>query len=201
MFWNRSPRQIAQRWQDDVDQDLEAGVDPILEFGVSNLPVDSTPSLLALQHWSAQRRDISVPVMPAGGLGPFWFAAMMRPLPSPSQRHAPEPIVLYTGANDAESLASVTLLHAAVEPSGPVVARRPAIPASYFTPRSQPGTTISWDSLAFLETYHPPSAQPALAVDQKGLVTEDARADPIQDWLAWVSLLLALFLVLLAALL
>ena len=202
MFWNRSPSSIVQFWQDDAEQNIEAGSTPVIEFGVSNMPSDNTPAFLALQRWSVQRTDVSTPIIPAGGVGPLWMAAMMRPAPRYSQTHAPEPLVLYTGANDAEYLSSVTILHAAVAPSAPDTPRRAAIPGSYFAPRSQPGMSIPWDSLPFLETYDPqPFAARGEAPGDEGAGTEESHGDPTQDWLAWTALLLALFLILLAVVL
>ncbi len=227
MIRNRTPVQITRYWQDEVDQDLEAGSAPVLELGAGNLVTDDAASMLAVQKWTALRTDISTPFLPSGGMGPQWLASLLRPLPRFQDALPPEATVVYGGSNEVEYLASASLLHAATlhDNAGPqdtahiASDRGAAIPVSYFTPNSQPGLSVSWDALPFLSLFPPPAESAApLTSDHKdervqgkdelsddAYVVQSARAprgseDPLQDWLAWSGLLLALFLVLLAVL-
>jgi hypothetical protein len=177
---------------------MEAGSASVLEFGVGNIPTDDAASLLAFQRWCAQRTDVSTPIIPAGGQGPLWIALLMRPVPRNSEMQAPAPIIVYSGAIEAEYLATVTLLHTANTPSDPAASRTAAIPTSHFVPSSQPGMSISWDAALFLEPHDQPAISRAEVLDNENLPEQGAQDDPIQDWLAWAALLLALFLVLLA---
>ena len=201
MHWNRSPDHIIAAWQDDAEYSLEATSKPVIELGVSDMPIADTPSLLAVQRWCGQRVDVSTPIIAGGGIGPLWLAAMLRAVPRLSPSAAPEPATLYTGATEAEYLASVAMLHTAVDSTLPDAPRRAAIPASYFTPGRQPGISVSWDSLPFLATVDPrPPAARAGAPAEEDAPGDAPPGDPVQDWLAWTALLLALFLILFAVL-
>lgn len=179
----------------------ESGNAPVLELGVSHILSDSTMSMLALQRWAAQRHDVTTPFIPAGGTGPGWIAAMLRPVPGYEERVAPEPTIVYAGANKAEYLASLNLLHAAADRSGTLAPAHMAIPASQFVPQSQPGKTVSWDSLPFVDLFGPVSFASAETAGDVDNGVQNASGDPVQDWLAWTGLLMAFFLVLLAVLL
>ena len=167
MYRNRSPQQIIQHWQDDVEQNMEAGTSPVLELGAGDLPTDDLSALLGVQRWSSLRTDVTTPFLPAGGLGPLWLASLMRPVPRYIEASPPEAAVVYCGSNEAEYLMTVSLLHAATEGHGSTVvtpaSRRTAIPISYFAPHSQPGMSVSWDSLPFLAltTPQPPERSSA----------------------------------------
>lgn len=209
MYRNRTPQQITQQWQDDVEQSIEAGATPVMELGAGDMPIEDLASLLAVQRWSALRTDLTVPILPAGGLGPQWLAALLRPAPHLSEDSPPQPVVAYAGAAEVEYLTAAALLHAAAGPP----ASRPglstttaAIPVSYFLPQSQPGKSLSWDAQPFLHFHSSPTyvAPPTAEAEQTGVDLADepfyepVAEDPLQDWLAWAGLLLALFLVLLA---
>lgn len=200
MYRTRPPSDIVQQWQDDVEQNTEAGVAPMLELGVSNMAAHDLPALLAMQRWCAQRSDITRPYLPVGGLGPLWIAAMMRPVSRHAAPDVPEPMVLYSGTNDAEYILTVAMAQAAADRTRPNSHRRDAIPVSWLVPQSQPAMALSWDALPFLYLNPRPRVPHAGAAVGEMTSVSSAPADPTQDWLAWAGLLLALFLVLLAVL-
>lgn len=192
MFWNPSASDILVHWQNEIEQRLEAGVTPILELGVSSLTTDSTASLLALQLLAARRVDAFRPVVPVGGAGAAWLAVLMQPAPPPSAQGVPEPAVLYTGANLAEHMASLALLHSAGHLPAMDRSRDAGPLSSYFQPQSQPGFSAPWETLPFLQ---------AGATGAEPIRFDEGGTEPTADWLAWAVLLLALLLVILAILL
>jgi hypothetical protein len=198
MFRSRSSNQIILGWRDEIEHSIEAGSSPILELGVSPIPSDDLLALMATQRWCGRRTDTSTPVLPGGGTGPQWIATLMRPLPRVQQ--APEPVMLYTGATEAEYLMSVAMLIDATKTRYPNAPPRSAIPVSYFAQDRQPGKSVSYDALPFLALHISPK-DPQVWKRDIGEEANQLGDDHLQDWLAWAGLLLALFLVLLAILL
>ncbi len=180
---------ILTHWQNEIEQRTEAGLNPILELGVSSLTTDSTAALFALQLLAERRTDAARPIVATGGAGATWLAVLMQP--APPQRASP-PAMLYTGPTLAEHMASVALLHAAVDAPAAGYAGDPVVPAAYLQPRSRPGFNALWETLPFVQ------AEP---VAHEASDSDALSADPTGDWLAWAVLLLALFLVILSILL
>jgi len=189
MFRNASAGDILTHWQNEIEQRTEAGLNPILELGVSSLTTDSTAALFALQLLAEQRTDAARPIVATGGAGATWLAVLMQPAPP---QGVSAPAMLYTGPTLAEHMASVALMHAAVDAPAAGYAGDPVVPAAYFQPRSRPGFNALWETLPFIQT------EP---VAHEASDSEALSADPTGDWLAWAVLLLALFLVILSILL
>lgn len=196
MFWMPSAGDIVERWQTEIEHQVEAGKTPILDLGVGSLTTDSAAALLALQLLAARRDDASRPVLLAGGPNSAWPAFLLAPggspLGAPSAQGVFQPWVLYTGANLAEHAATSDTLLAAVDLPGSGPAKNSGLVASMFQPRNRPGSLAPWETLPFL---HIRDETPA------ALQYDEQPTDPTQDWLAWAVLLLALFLVILAILL
>jgi hypothetical protein len=200
MYRSRSSTHIIDSWQDEVEQSVEAGSSPILELGVSTMVIDDVISLAAMQRWGLMRTDISTPYVPNGGSDPLWIASLLRPLRRSMEAQASEPVVIYAGVNGAEYLLTVAMLHSATKHRAGNTSEMSAIPVSYFAPQSQPGMSVSWDALPFFALNIVPDTSQFGPTELDNSI-EDSDSDPIEDWLAWAGLLLALFLVLLAILL
>jgi len=190
MFRTASAGDILTHWQNEIEQRTEAGLNPILELGVSSLTTDSTAALFALQLLAERRTDAARPIVATGGTGATWLAVLMQPAPPAEGVSAPA--MLYTGPTLAEHMASVALLHAAVDAPAAGYAGDPVVPAAYLQPRSRPGFNALWETLPFVQ------AEP---VAHEASDSDALSADPTGDWLAWAVLLLALFLVILSILL
>lgn len=197
MYRNYVPQDIADYWSDDVQHNIEYGSTPVLELGVSSLITDGTAALLALQSSQIYYSGVSQPVVPCGGTGPEWIAAMMHPLPANDSLSVAEPQTLYAGSNLAEYFATVSLLNAALESTTRTRYQTDVIPASQYHPNVQPGLALPWESLPFERT----SGQRRYAYTNRAIASTEYEPkvdDPVRDWLAWIALLLALGLILLA---
>jgi len=191
-----SASNIVERWQTEIEHQVEAGRTPILDLGVGGLTTDSAAALLALQLLAARRNDAARPMLLAGGPNSAWPALLLppggSPLGAPSAQGVFQPAVLYTGANLAEHAATTAILHACMDLPGSDSPKDSGLVASAFQPGNRPGSLAAWEALPFLASRGETNA--ALQVGER-------PADPTQDWLAWAVLLLALFLVILAILL
>lgn len=183
---------IADRWQNEIDHEIEAGGTPILDLGVGSLTTASAAALLALQLLAARRDDAARPVVIAGGPNSAWPALLLPPLPPATAQGVFQPTIFYTGATPAEHMASAAITHAAVDAPGFGRPTDAGIVAAAFQPGTRPGSPAAWETLPFLHTYNHADAS---------FEEAERAADPTADWLAWAVLLLALFLVILAILL
>ena len=191
MFWNPSAGDILTHWQNEIEQKTESGLDPILELGASSQAADSAAALLALQLLAERRIDAARPIVLAGGAGATWLAALMQPFAQAAQGVS-TPAIVYTGAGLAEHMASVALLHAAVDAPAADYAGDASVPAAHFQPQSRPGSAAPWETLPFLQ------AVPAAHAPARG---DEPRTEPTGAWLAWAVQFLALLLVILSILL
>jgi hypothetical protein len=188
MDWNRSADEITAAWQSEIETKLEAGATPLLIAGAPTLVYNATPALLALQSTVLLRRDLTIPLLVAGGTGALWPAVLLAPL---GHTGAPEPMAIYGGADPAAYLATLaTLTTGAAAPPTAVASGTPPDVAPWLAPRLQPGAPAPWEALPLVEAGERPAAVPAGA----------PLLDPMADWIAWGAMLLALCLVLSALL-
>ncbi len=193
-----TPEFIAGNWLDDVERALEFGDSPVLELGAGNSVFESTATLLAMQDIRLLQIRYSPFNMPAGGLGYAWLAALLQQPKAGASYWRQE--ISYSGANLAEYMTSVSLMQARLNPVDLQAGSRTVIPASHFYTQAHPGKALLWDSFPFeqISTALPGEeyASPASS-DTQGVL----ELDPIADWMAWISLLLALCLIVLAIIL
>ena len=192
MFWMPSAGDIVERWQAEIEHQVEAGATPVLDLGMGGLTTGSAAALLALQLLAARRNDAARPMLLAGGPNSAWPALLLPPGSPPSAQGVFQPAFLYTGANLAEHAATSAIFQAAVDMPGAGRPKENALVASAFLPNNRPGSLAPWEALPFLDIQNKTNA---------ALQDGEQPADPTQDWLAWAVLLLALFLVILAILL
>lgn len=194
---NNTPRHIATEWVDGVERALEFGDSSVLELGAGNAPIESVPALLAMQNARLLQLGNASLHMPAGGLGYAWLAALMQPAME-SERPLNTEIV-YTGANQIEYATSVSLLRSRLDPVDSSSGSQAVIPASHIYPQTEPGMALTWDSLPFDQIATGPSD--AMGASAAGNVADTAVDDGAADWLAWMAVLLALFLIIIAIIL
>lgn len=175
MAWNNSTTSIRTQWQTQIETSLEAGGPPLLDLGANTGVLDSVPALAALHAFAAERVDLTAPTIVSSGNSLLWFAALLYPHNHRSSQ-SPNLQVVYGGADLATHMASIETQRtrmAADEQANQLPARL----ALFFAPGAQAGPLL-WEALPFA-------------------VTEEADGDP---WLAWVALVLAVGLVLMALL-
>ena len=207
MYWNRTVIDIVAAMQAEIETKLEMGGTPILLTGTPATTLDVAAMLLALQSATVQRTDLTRPLLLAGGGESGWLGLLLAPLPVANGPLPPEPRVLYGGADDATYLATLATLPA-TQATLPTLAP-PVGLAATLTPRLYPGAATAWEALPLLEVGEQPQAlgsslvtneQPATGLLAVGPLTTDRLADPLQEWIAWGVMLLALCLVLSALL-
>ena len=64
----RSPRAIDEAWQQELDLSLETGESPLFDVGASTGGLEGMNGVLALWRMDAGRRDLTAPVVTAGGM-------------------------------------------------------------------------------------------------------------------------------------
>ncbi len=175
----RSTAEIAAAWQAAIERDVEVGRTPRLSMGAPDPVTDAAAALLALQGAAIQRTDMTAPWLLVGGAGATWLAALLSPLPSGDAPLAPEPVVVYGGADAATHLAMWAMT--AELDTAPELA-----------PRVHAGVLPRWAMWPLLEAADPPPGP---------LLDRPLAPDSAADWTAWGVMLLALCLVLSALLL
>jgi hypothetical protein len=121
---------------------------------------------------------MTAPWLMTGGVDAAWLGALLSPLARRGSL-APDPVVIYGGADDATQLATWAM-----------TAGLDAAPA--FAPRLHPGVAPAWQAWPLWEAGDPPPGS---------LQDRPVALDPVADWTAWGVMLLALCLVLSALLL
>lgn len=201
MYWNRSAAEIAAAWQAEIDNKLEAGATATLTAGAPNTTLASAMTLLGQQQSALLRNDIATPQLIAGGNSAMWLALLFSPQPTGNHLNAPEPSLMYGGADEATYLTVVGLANvgnaSAKATTGTMaeesLATQSAMSA-YLMPRLQPGVATHWELLPFVEMgeQSPPPTPNAQHTDH--------HTDHQSDWIAWGSMLLTVFLIVLAIL-
>lgn len=190
MYWYRSINEIAAAWDAEMAGKLEAGATPLMAAGAPSSLLVSVPTILAMQQSIAQRDDVTVPLLIAGGASNAWPALFLSPQPGVERPAAPEPMVIFGGADPVTYHATLgTIAPQMASSLGEWATTTPDI-ASRFAPRRLPGAVAAWEDLPFVE-----------AGDQRLLPGDQpATADVLTDWVGGGVMLLALCLVLSALL-
>jgi hypothetical protein len=130
--------------------------------------------LLALHALATKRRDVTAPVIPVGGSGLLWAAALLQPA-RPADSASPEISVRFTGADLATHTAYL-MLHEQERQSRARfdAASAPVALSRWFAPHAQPGADAPWEALPFLARAQAASTQ-----------------DSDTDWIGWAAILAA----------
>jgi hypothetical protein len=190
MYWHRLAGSVRDEWQTEIDHRLESGTAPVFVAGAPNALLPLATTLLAYQTLAGQRRDITTPLIIAGGSGPGWLALLLPSQPPRTESHSPEPTLLYGGADAATYLATLALVAPLAEPAAPRLGLTADL-AAQFAPRLQPGAPPAWEALPLIEVGETTGA---------ALDTPQGTADPAGDWIAYGAMVLAFCLVLSALL-
>lgn len=187
MLYRNEAAAIAQQWQRQIDESLEAGEALWLDLGISNRLVDNLPALTALRALVAHRTDVTTPGLFVGGDGVVWTAICLSPAVAAGAEAAPGMALLYGGADPVTYTAMLATL------PGPATHMRPnlltGLPAgmnAWLWPVSQPGVVPQWSALPFvMATLQPPPS---------------ANDEPASDaaWLPWLALIVVIGLIIAA---
>ena len=180
----RSAAEIVAAWQTAIERDVEVGRTPRLTLGAPGLATDATAALLALQTATVQRTDVTAPWLMIGGADVTWLAALLSPLPRGGAPLAPEPVVVFGGADDATNLA-MWAMTAQLDTAPDLAPRLHA---------GAPPRREAWPLLEAGDPREPFGCGPLLDRTVR-------ERDPAADWTVWGVMLLALCLVLSALLL
>jgi hypothetical protein len=175
---NRTGDNIAEQWQSELDLGLETGAPPLLNLGNSRSGLDALPALLAFHHLEDARKDMAPPSAAAGGVSPYWLLALLhaRGPATPPRSHGS--VTAFSGPDPATHAAALGVLELRRANSW---RRRGELPPPFqptFRPHVQAGAQ-PWDTLPFAQS------QPNEAVHRDG-------------WTAWIAVVAALVLMLIA---
>lgn len=183
---NSDANNLAQAWQGQLDESLEAGETLWLEGGLSRRAVDHLPMLLALDLFAHQRADVTTPGLFIGGDGTVWTAALFRQATVRPASLSPALTLLYGGADLASYMATLATLPGPsahtrrYEATGlPVGMQAPLLPTS------QPGVAPAWSSLPF-------------ALGEQATSHNQTRAGDAEAWLPWLTILAVIALIITA---
>jgi len=174
---------VAQAWQAQLEESLEAGEMLWLESGLSRQTVAHLPMLPALAQLAHQRNDVTTPGLFLGGDGVLWTAALMSHAVERTSGVSPALTLHYGGADQASYLATLATLPA---PSTHTRRQRttslPVGMQSPLLPTSQPGAPPPWSALPFILT------EQANAAGHE--CNERSNTDEASLlWLPWLTLL------------
>ena len=172
MLYRNEAAKVAQQWQRQIEESLEAGEALWLETGNSNRLVDHLQALTALRSLAEQRTDVTVPGLLVGGDGVAWAAMCTNPAVAAGSAASPGINLLYGGPDRATYIATLaTLPGSATHRQQSLLTGLPVGLLSWLWPSSQPGVTRQWSALPFmLTTPEPPtSANVASSNNDAGL--------------------------------
>ncbi len=89
MLYQNNASHMAQQWQRQVEESLEAGEALWLEGGLSQRAIDHIFTLTALATLARQRSDVTAPGLFVGGDGILWAAALMSRATDSADRSTP----------------------------------------------------------------------------------------------------------------
>lgn len=180
---------MAQAWQAQLAESLEAGEMLWLESGLSRQTVAHLPMLPALDQLAHQRNDVTTPGLFLGGDGVVWTAALMSQATERTRGDSPALTLHYGGADQATYLASMATLPA---PSTHTRRQRttglPVGMQAPLLPTSQPGAPPTWSTLPLL------LAEQANAASQEHTSADEASL----PWLSWLTILVVISLLITA---
>lgn len=184
-YHNEAPA-IAQQWQQQIEESLEAGESLWLELGVSQRVVDQVEALAALRTVADRRVDVTTPGLVVGGDGAMWAAACLSAAVGAAAKPAPGMMLLYGGADRATYMATLaTLSTAGVQSQQRRLTGLPIGVHAWLWPDRHPGGAPRWAALPFvLPAPKPPAA-------------DHAPNDPAM-WFSWLALVVVIGLVITA---
>jgi hypothetical protein len=193
MFWSRSPGDIVRAWEGEIETQLELGARPLLSLGYNDAATHNLAALLALAALATKRRDVTAPVMPVGGSGLLWAAALLRP-DRAVVAGPPEIAVRFSGADLATETASLLLYEHGRHSGAPLeIGLPPVAMRRWFAPQTQAGADAPWEAMPFV-------AQPHDAPTPGGQSHWFGTDWIGTDWIGWAAILAASALVLAAIL-
>ena len=187
MLYGNEAATIAQQWQRQIEESLEAGEAVWLEVGNSNRLVDQIQTLMALHTLAARRTDVMAPGLFVGGDGVVWAVMGLSPAVATGSTASPGIMLLYAGADRATYMATLaTLSGSATHRQQSLLTGLPVGLLSWLWPVSQPGVMHQWSTLPFGLT----SLKPSTSAD-------DASANN-DVGLAWLALVVVIGLIITA---
>lgn len=186
MLYQNDAAVIAQRWQGQLDESLEAGETLWLEGGLSRRAVDQLPMLLALDLLARQRADVTTPGLFIGGDGVVWTAALLSRASEHSAGLSPAFTLLYGGADQASTMAALaTLPGPSAHTRRQGAAGLPVGMQAHLLPTSQPGVAPAWSALPFV-------------LGGEATAASHVRAGDGDAWLPWLTILTVIGLIITA---
>jgi len=179
MNTNRTFDDVIAQWQRELDTSLETGETPVFYLNAGATVLGDLAGPIALQWLDEERRDAISPLVAAGGVGPAWLLALLHTRLPDAPLRSPGAVTVYTGPDAATHAAALSVID--TRRSG--FRRRPAeLPPAFqptFVPSVQAGAA-PLESTSFV-------------------VSESENATMQRDgWTAWVAVVLAVALFLIA---
>ncbi|HAJ38089.1 MAG TPA: hypothetical protein DCL15_20655 [Chloroflexi bacterium] len=179
MNQGRSPDSIATAWREMLDLSLETGEAPVYTIGAPADGLTGQAAVIALALLDAGRKDLTLPLVTAGGVSPLWLAALWHPRAASAPPQTPPTTAAYTAPDITTHLAALTTWDT----------RR----AAY---HQRPQQLPPWaQPLAAPET-NPAAPEPWQSLPLARFSTHGER----DGWLAWAGLVMAVALLLIAVL-
>jgi hypothetical protein len=190
MIWNRTNGEILNAIQFEIDHAQETTQSALLNLGISDGLLLNTPVYQALHQFLQQRNDATHLYLLHGGAGAGWLLLLWQRRAFSLAQRVHNATILYTGADLATSLASITTCN---ERESTRIrhwqSTFPEIFSTQLTPASHPTVQPSWELLPFVTMF------------ETGDVTTGARPSPEneqQDWLAWLAMAFVVMLLVIA---
>lgn len=179
MNLRRSPRNIKNAWNESLDLSLETGESPL--FGVDALSsgLAGMNAVLAMALLDAERSDLTTPQLLIGGVSPLWLAALWNSRADSAPLRTPPMTVIYSAPDVATHLAACTTWNT----------RRSAF-------YHRPGNLPPWAQMEAGAESNPAMPGRWEAAPMSHLSMTGNR----DGWLAWVGVVTAIALLLIAGL-
>jgi hypothetical protein len=179
MNQGRSPHNIEKTWNESLDLNLEAGDSPFFGVDAVSSGLVGMNAVLAMALLDAQRSDLTAPQILIGGVSPLWLAALWHVRPNSAPRRTPPITVIYSAPDVATHLAA----HTTWDTRRSTFYHRPGNLPPWMQPEagpeSNPATPGRWEDA--------PLNQFSMVGNRDG-------------WLAWVGVVTAIALLLIALL-
>lgn len=196
MLYQNDTTRMAQAWQGQLEESLEAGEMLWLESGLSRQTVAHLPMLLALEQLARQRTDLTTPGLFLGGDGLVWTAALMSQAIEQTRGGSPALTLGYGGADQASYMAMLaTLPGLSTHTRQQRVTGLPVGMQAQFLPTRQPGAIPPWSSLPFVLAQQ--ATSPAHAHTSHAH-TSHAHTVDAETWLPWLTILVVIGLMITA---
>lgn len=179
MNQGQSPQNIANAWSESLDLSLETGESPLFDVDAVSSGLAGMTTVLATALLDAQRSDLTTPQILIGGVSPLWLAALWHSRPHNTPWRTPPTMVIYSAPDVATHLVARSTWDTRRSAFHHRPGNLPSWVQSEAGPESNPGTPGRWDVA--------PLNQFSMAGSRDG-------------WLAWVGVVSAIALLLIAVL-